>query len=154
MRNFGHDGAERFKGVGINGKNSEFHAAMGLVNLNYIDDIIKVRKEHCSYYDKKLGDAVKKQIIDYQSESNHSYYPVVFSSEKEALKVKNELESNQIFPRRYFYPSLDTLDYIAGSYDVTVSKNIAASILCLPLFYELTRDDQDEIASRILNVIS
>jgi len=44
MRNFGHAGPGNFEGMGINGKNSEFHAAMGLCNLKYINNILERRK--------------------------------------------------------------------------------------------------------------
>jgi dTDP-4-amino-4,6-dideoxygalactose transaminase len=54
MRNFGHDGPEKFQGLGINAKNSEFHAAMGLVNLKHIPAILDKRKELSLYYNKKL----------------------------------------------------------------------------------------------------
>lgn len=54
MRNFGHNGPEAFFGIGINGKNSEFHAAMGLCNFNYIDAILEKRKKDSLYYDEKL----------------------------------------------------------------------------------------------------
>jgi dTDP-4-amino-4,6-dideoxygalactose transaminase len=51
IRNFGHDGAEAFAGLGFNGKNAEFHASMGLANLNHIEAIIKKRKEISKAYD-------------------------------------------------------------------------------------------------------
>src|SRR5699024_312495 len=51
MRNFGHAGTGNFEGVGLNGKNSEFHAAMGLCNLKYIDEILDYRKRQCALYD-------------------------------------------------------------------------------------------------------
>ena len=44
MRNFGFNGPEAFEELGINGKNSEFHAAMGLSNLEYIKSIHEKRK--------------------------------------------------------------------------------------------------------------
>src|SRR5690606_2602089 len=54
MRNFGHDGPERFNGLGINGKNSEVHAAMGLTNLKYVDQILRRRKEQFLLYNEFL----------------------------------------------------------------------------------------------------
>ncbi len=89
MRNFGHDGPERFAGVGINGKNSEFHAAMGIVNLRYVDEILNTRKRLSQQYDnllKKLN--VLKPKITPDSDYNFSYYPVIFENEKITLKMK------------------------------------------------------------------
>lgn len=49
MRNFGHDGPEKFNGVGINGKNSEYHAAMGLTMLSYMTEVIATRKSNSRF---------------------------------------------------------------------------------------------------------
>src|SRR5690606_15143603 len=55
LRNFGHDGQEKFSELGINGKNSEFHAAMGLANLKYVEQILQSRVEQAAYYDQILA---------------------------------------------------------------------------------------------------
>ena len=113
-RNFGHSGFDVFDGVGINGKNSEFHAAMGLCNLPYVESILIDRKRIHEMYDRFLLDLpLKKQkILKETTKYNHAYYPVVFESEEILLNVKAHLEKNNIFPRRYFYPSLNKLNYI------------------------------------------
>ena len=54
IRNFGHDGPGKFYNLGINGKNSEFHAALGLANLKYVDKIHTQRKSLTERYDEKL----------------------------------------------------------------------------------------------------
>lgn len=77
LRNFGHEGPEKFVELGINGKNCEFHAAMGLCNLKYINDIIERRKELTAYYDLKIKNLnVKKQLIHPGTEYNYAYYPI------------------------------------------------------------------------------
>jgi dTDP-4-amino-4,6-dideoxygalactose transaminase len=150
MRNFGHAGFDKFEGVGINGKNSEFHAAMGLCNLNYIDDILQKRKEQCEFYTNTLEFSTIRTIqIQQQGEWNYSYYPIIFNDEVSALKVKSALEDHQIIPRRYFYPSLDQLDYVSEA-NVPVSRAVANSVLCLPLYHTLTRSDQQKIADIVL----
>lgn len=149
-RNFGHDGSEKFDGAGINGKNSEFHAAMGLCNLKYINEILKKRKEQCLFYDDLLTNLrVKKQKLLDVDGYNYAYYPVVFETEAIALKCKIELEKNEIYPRRYFYPSLSTLNYITSD-QMPVSDDIAKRILCLPLYTELTREEQKVIMRLLL----
>lgn len=153
MRNFGHAGFEQFDGVGINGKNSEFHAAMGLCNHTYIEDILNNRKQQCLLYDKLLNGALVLRItIQEQAEWNYAYYPIIFESEEVTLKVKKALEENDIYPRRYFYPSLDTLDYVETEV-VKVSKDISERILCLPVYFDLNEEDQREIANIILEQI-
>lgn len=149
MRNFGHDGFEKFDGVGINGKNSEFHAAMGLCNLVYIDTILDIRRKQCLLYDELLKNTPVQSInIQKDSKWNYAYYPVIFENENVTLKIKEALEEKNIFPRRYFYPSLDTMDYVKSK-EVKVSKDISKRILCLPLYYELKVNNQIQLCSII-----
>jgi len=152
MRNFGHDGPEKFHGLGINAKNSEFHAAMGVVNLRYIDTILAKRKELSLYYNKKLENftAIQPQLLK-DSVFNYAYYPVVISSEEQLLKILKILNENLIYPRRYFYPSLDTLPYV-DNFNVPITDDIAARVLCLPLYQTLTKEEIDLIVRLILRV--
>lgn len=146
LKNFGHDGYESFNGVGINGKNSEFHAAMGLCNLKYIGEIRnKYKLLYNRYLDQlQVHSDLTFQKINADSTYNFAYFPVIFSSEVHLQKVKTALEESDVFPRRYFYPSLSTLDYV-NSYHVPVAEKISKTILCLPLYYELEIDSVDRI---------
>jgi dTDP-4-amino-4,6-dideoxygalactose transaminase len=150
MRNFGFVGYEKFDGIGINGKNSEFHAAMGLCNLKYVDAILKRRKECSLYYDEKLkGLNVTRPRINPDAGFNYAYYPVVFNSEEELLKMKSALEENKISSRRYFYPTLSSLDYVRKS-PTPMADFIAERVLCLPLYYDLTLEEIDLICRILL----
>lgn len=152
MRNFGHDGPEKFNGFGINGKNSEFHAAMGLCVLDDFVSILTKRREQAFYYDKILKNLkVRKPRVQVDCEYNYSYYPVVFESEQKALISKRTLEVNEIFCRRYFYPSLSALDYVQNN-STPISDTVASAILCLPLYHELSREEQDMIARILLRI--
>ena len=153
LRNFGHDGPEKFNGIGINGKNSEFHAAMGLVNLSYVDNILTSRKTVSHWYDKFLihEDIIRPNTI-IQSEGNNSYYPILLTDEKRLIDVKNALEQEEIFPRRYFYPSLNNLDYTKGN--APVSVDVSSRILCLPLYYQLSSEEVLKISRIILRVLN
>lgn len=154
LRNFGHNGPTEFAAVGINGKNSEFHAAMGVVNLKYIDQILAQRKALCQQYDTWLKQSnIKHQTITPQSNFNYAYYPVVFDNEDTILKVIKELEGNWITPRRYFYPSLNKVDIFKPN-NCPLSERIAKRILCLPLYHELKQNDIDFISRIILRVIN
>ena len=78
MRNFGHNGPYEYSEVGINGKNSELHAAVGLVNLKYIDQIIKRRKMIFELYRTKLSNILLfNQKWNNLASNNFSYYPCV-----------------------------------------------------------------------------
>ena len=149
MRNFGHAGPGHFEGVGINGKNSEFHAAMGLTNLDYVNKILDRRKEQCAIYDALLdGLPVSSQQLQAHTEFNYAYYPVIFGNEETTLRVKKELEKQGISPRRYFYPSLCELDYVS-SHDTNISIKTSKRILCLPLYHDLGESDQVKITTII-----
>ncbi|MGB4773123.1 MAG: DegT/DnrJ/EryC1/StrS family aminotransferase [Chitinophagaceae bacterium] len=150
MRNFGHNGPEDFACIGINGKNSEMHAAVGLVNLKYVDDIVKRRKELVAYYMTKLdGLKVKTIKIHPECDWNCSYFPVIFDTEEQLLKAVKDLNNNWIYPRRYFYPSLSSLKFV-GSHVNPVSSSVSPRILCLPLYHDLHLEEIDFIIRILL----
>lgn len=149
MRNFGHNGAEDFSELGINGKNSEFHAAMGLCNLNHADEILEKRKALSLYYMKNLGKLKARfpklnESLDY----NYAYFPVLFDSEELMLRCIEALKNEKIYCRRYFYPSLSTLPFVTNQL-MPVCDSVVRRIVCLPLYHTLTFSDLDLI-SRIL----
>ena len=151
MRNFGHDGPENFAGVGINGKNSEFHAAAGLAVLKYSDAILESRKNQKKYYDKALTNLdVQTQLDTKDSSPNYSYYPAVFNNEERALDAVKQLNLNEIYPRRYFHPLLSSLNYVDVKNQLPIANKIAKSILCLPMYYRLSKEEQDYIARILL----
>lgn len=153
LRNCGHDGYEGYASIGINGKNSEFHAAMGLSVLEHIEVILEKRKQQCELYDELLQDAsIRRPVIQQHCDYNFAYYPVVFESEEVCLSVKKELEKQQIYPRRYFYPSLNQLPYVEDRRNTPNSEKVALAILCLPLFHNLSEADQNIIAETVRKV--
>lgn len=152
MRNFGHDGPGKFNGVGINGKNSELHAAMGILNLKYISEILDKRKTQFLLYKQKLkGTGVRFQLIENQSSINYSYFPVVFKNEKILLRIVDSLEKKSIYSRRYFFPSLNKLNYLKGT--APISEDISTRILCLPLYHDLKESEINTIISIVRNVL-
>ena len=155
MRNFGHDGPSKFNGVGINGKNSEFHAAMGLCNLKYIDSLITERTNLSRLYDKYLKDkSISLPLRTKGGGYNYSYYPVIFNSEMSLLNVQNELNKNDIYPRRYFYPPLNKIKYVDNNDSTPISDSVSKQILCLPLYHDLTFEDIQRISAIILSAIN
>jgi dTDP-4-amino-4,6-dideoxygalactose transaminase len=151
LRNFGHEGPEHFANLGINGKNSEFHAAMGLVNLPYADQLIEKRKSLSAHYDRYLqGFQGTKPKITANTEYNYAYYPVLFNTNEGLLKAQAALNQNWIYPRRYFFPSLEDLPYLSKRSDCPISKAVASRALCLPLYDTLTTEEIDMIFRIIL----
>ena len=147
--NFGHNGPEKYYGLGINAKMSELQAAMGLSVLPHMNDIFKERKKVCDFYDNALKfNQYKKIKIRENTRWNYSYYPIIFDSEELLLNSLKEFENGDIFPRRYFFPSLNNLKYIKGE-KMPVSESISSRVLCLPLYYDLPMD-KVEIICQIL----
>ncbi|WP_277110338.1 DegT/DnrJ/EryC1/StrS family aminotransferase [Chryseobacterium taklimakanense] len=153
MRNFGFDGPGHFAELGINGKNSEFHAAMGLANLKFVEDIHEKRKSITQRYDEKLKNLkAVRPVWHKESENNFAYYPLVFESEELMVKCAEHLKLHEIFTRRYFYPSLaDSLPYVKPQ-DLPVTDDISRRVLCLPLYFDLTSEEVDLICRLILRV--
>lgn len=136
--NFGHNGPLDFYGLGINAKISELQAAMGLAVLPYMEHILNSRKIITDYYNDNLNLSVLKKLkIRPGAVWNYSYYPVLFESEEKLLLAERKLKEKDIFPRRYFYPSLNSLLYTQPSL-MPVSESTAKRIMCLPLFAELS----------------
>lgn len=147
--NFGHNGQLDFYGLGINGKISELQAAMGLSVLPHMETIIKYRKKVVELYNKNLDFTKVTQLqLREKTEWNYSYYPIVFKDETTLLQVQKALNENEIFPRRYFYPSLNTIKYVNGS-RIPISESLASRILCLPLYVGLQEHELNQIVALI-----
>jgi dTDP-4-amino-4,6-dideoxygalactose transaminase len=155
FRSFGHIKDEYFS-IGINGKSSEFHAAMGLVNLPHLPKIIADREKVVRLYDAKLNFDIlyKPTETDENTTYNFAYYPVIFPSAKITNKVIEALGKGQIYPRRYFYPSLNTLSYLKNPESCPVSEDLSLRVLSLPLYPELTQNDVHRIIEIINNELS
>lgn len=148
QKRFGHNKDEHIA-LGINGKQSELHAAMGLANFSYISQIIKRRKEISDLYDSLLNKYVQRPKEQKDLQYNYAYYPVVFKSESELLNVFSILGENDIYPRRYFYPTLNKLPYVTGE-PCPVSEDISLRIACLPLYPDLTDEEVKKISDLII----
>jgi len=153
IRNFGFSGHESFAELGINGKNSEFHAAMGLANMSYIPAIHEKRKKLYEHYNEKLKNfKARRPAWHKQATLNYAYYPLVFDNEAWMLQCMEKLKNNAIFTRRYFYPSLsNTLPYL-DSKILEVTEDVARKVLCLPLYYDLSIEEVDLICKILLSV--
>lgn len=150
MINFGISGPEKIEGLGINAKMNEFQAAMGLCVLDEMDKILCGRKVVHNFYINNLSKELQLQKYNKDCTRNYAYFPVVFQTEKDLLRVIGELNKKDIFPRRYFYPSLDTLDYLTDSKYMPISNNISRRILCLPIYDSLEESELEQIV-KIIN---
>jgi len=94
------------------------------------------------YAQTELPGLVQFQQWNQQSQNNHAYAPVLFESEEQLLEVEAKLKENNIIPRRYFYPSLDNLDYLQSNQVCSISRDIASRILCVSIYLGLTPVEQ------------
>lgn len=153
LRDFGLEGEEIVE-IGINAKNSEFHAAMGLANLKYVSSIMHARKKIIDKYKELFADTHLHPIRYFENISyNNAYFPVVFSSEEVLLSVKEALNKENIFPRRYFQPSLNTLPFIQYQ-PCPVSESISRRVLCLPLYHDISVAEVEKVIRIIKATIS
>lgn len=153
-RSFGHIGDDYYC-VGLNAKNSEFHAAMGLAVLPKISTIIAQRKVVFEAYNALLPPGLVRPCYNLPGlEYNFSYYPVIFENEKAMQDAKDALLNNEVNARRYFYPSLNLLPQLAGDIQVClVSEDISSRIFCLPLYPGLEEIDISRIADILKKVV-
>lgn len=151
IRFFGHNETKNVIEDGFNGKMTEVHAALGLANLKYYDHILEDRKIKYQLYIEGLKNVpgLIFQLINH-GEPNYSYFPVIFSTEIDLLKTESKLNKNNIFPRRYFYPSVNIFQNILNYQAAPVSEDLSKRILCLPLYHILTIEE----ISRVINVCS
>lgn len=131
--------------LGINAKNSEFHAAMGLCVLDDMDMILQERQRVWEYYYHQLKDSFCMQKIKEGANNNFHYFPILFEKEEKLLEAMKSLNDKNIFPRRYFYPTLNHLDFAPSLQDCPVSEDISSRILCLPIYVGLSQKDQDRV---------
>jgi dTDP-4-amino-4,6-dideoxygalactose transaminase len=150
MRAFGHEGDEHYC-VGINGKNSELHAAMGLCNLSGLEATLGTRKRLHDRYTGLLGNGVLEVPVPQASrfEYNHAYFPVLLPDEDTLLRAREALARINVFPRRYFYPALSRIPYFDGA-SCPIAESAASRVLCLPMSELVTPSLQQEIVETLL----
>ena len=152
LRFFGFDDHKDVVDDGTNGKMTEVHAAIGLANLKYLQLALDDRKEKYMLYKELLSQCPSLKFQRINGDCNYSYFPVIFPTEKILLEVEHKLNEEGIYPRRYFYPSVNTFTQILPYVEMPVSEDIAKRILCLPLYYNLDLCDLNRICSMIFDM--
>lgn len=149
LRAFGHRGDTHY-GLGINAKLSELHAVMGLALLPVLDDNIRSRERISKQYDAAFPlSGLRRPTLHAGLEYNYAYYPVLFDDPARRERVVARLNADGIHPRRYFSPSINTIDYMPRRFSCPVAEDAAERVLCLPLYAEL----EASVIDRILRII-
>lgn len=149
--NFGFQNGE-IQQLGINAKMNEIQAAMGLSVLSEIDHVLGAKQRVWEVYHDDLAGIVQLQKRSEFCSNNHQYFPILLEDERQLLTLVSSLAKHDIYPRRYFYPSLDTLPYLDGA-NCCVARDIAKRILCLPNYGGLSAESQELIISHVKKVV-
>ncbi|MCK0152858.1 DegT/DnrJ/EryC1/StrS family aminotransferase [Alcanivorax sp. S6407] len=149
MINFGITGPETIEALGINAKMNELQAAMGLCVLDEMEENLKARAKIWYQYESKLGSAVQLQKIKDKLVYNYAYFPVVLETEEKVVSLSEKLRENGVLVRRYFYPSLELVDFFGGRASCPVANNIASRVVCLPIYSQLGPGEQKRIIDLI-----
>ena len=155
LKNFGiTPDHEEVKYLGVNAKMNEFEAAMGLVNLNHVEDAIARRKMIYEKYLECLEPLEKdgrvkvlrpKENVDY----NYSYFTAKFNSVEEKNHLFESLPEYNVYAKRYFYPPCNEFPAYDFERNTPVAKNVSDTILSLPLFLDLSLTDVEKICKII-----
>lgn len=155
LRFFGHDDEKNIVLDGINGKMTEIHAAIGLANLPNQDLVVEKRRNIFSIYYNKLHPLKKVTFQKFDpNEYNYSYMPIILPTETICIKILKTLNQYNIFPRRYFFPSLNTINAVRKSKPMPISDDISKRILCLPSNNDMSFEEVDQIAKIVFNTLS
>ncbi|MBN1293663.1 MAG: DegT/DnrJ/EryC1/StrS family aminotransferase [Candidatus Latescibacteria bacterium] len=150
LRFFGFNDNKDIVDDGMNAKMTEVNAALGLANLRHIDETIRVRKYKYNLYLQLLSELPFLTFQKINPESyNYSYMPVLFDSEEILLEVSKSLIEYGIMPRRYFYPSLSSVQLFQPLRSLPIAERVSKCILCLPLYTTLSDEDIEMICELI-----
>ena len=162
LRNFGIVDEDEVRGVGLNGKMSELHAAMGLALLDLVDREIEARGRLAARYRARLCEVegLAFQRVAPDTTPNYGYCTVEVDAERFGLsrdQVHLALRAENIITRRYFYPLCSenqSYRHLPSAHPDRLrnAHRLAARILCLPLYGELTPGEIDRIVDGILAI--
>jgi len=158
LKNFGHVGEVTVVAPGINGKMSEFNAALGLLQLKYVDQALARRKEIDAAYRERLNGVKGISCLKGAGEkvANFSYFPILVEADYPLSRdeLYHKLKANDIHPRRYFYPLISEFPMYRGHPsshrdNLPTATAVAQKVLCLPIYPELESFQIDLITDMI-----
>lgn len=161
LKNFGFAGETSIIAPGINAKMNELQAAFGLLQLKTFMDQVKKRQGITSQYKKLLtnveGIRFMEEMINVSH--NYSYFPVFIDKDYPLTRdeLYNKLKENNVYGRRYFYPLISDLTVYktlpsAKPSNLPEAKKIADEVICLPIYPDLTKTQQEFIINCITNI--
>ena len=152
--NFGISNERGIVGPGINAKLNEYQAAVGLVNLEVMDDVIEHRAELFNQYRKGLNDVVEMPVWHKDSSHNGAYMPIRLKDRNLVQLLMKELGRQHIESRPYFYPSLNKVFHKSENFGSVKCEQICEGILCLPMHVKLKTTDVGKITELIKKLLT
>ncbi|KAF0283211.1 DegT/DnrJ/EryC1/StrS family aminotransferase [Spiribacter roseus] len=161
LKNFGFTSETTVVETGINGKMNEFNAAVGLLQLQHVDPAIEHRETIDVAYRQGLKDipGIRCHSPSEPTRSNYSYFPIFVEDDYPLTRdqLYDKLKANGINGRRYFYPLIteftmywDLEDSVPA--DLSVAKDVAERVICLPIYSELSIDKVKSIVKQIVSI--
>jgi len=162
MQNFGFSGYDKVIYLGVNGKMSEVSAAMGLTNLESLDETIELNRAHYRLYEQHLAGVPGVQLFKYDErhQSNHQY--VVTLVDDDAPLTRDELiavlHAENVIARRYFYPGVHHMEpYRTNMPDAAQrlphTEQVCRQVLVLPTGPSLSDADVASICGVIRSAL-
>jgi len=152
LKNFGFAGETTVVAPGINAKMNEFQAALGLLQLKYVDENIKKRRTIAEKYREGLSNVKGIRFMEDMPgvQHNYAYFPIFIDEGKYGVSrddLYKKLKASNIYGRRYFYPLISSFPTYRGlesamPANLPVASRIAEQVLCLPIFPDLDQDEQ------------
>jgi dTDP-4-amino-4,6-dideoxygalactose transaminase len=148
MRNFGFSTYDRTDSIGINGKMNEISAAMGLTNLESMDELIAINRRHYKQYQEELAGLAGINFVLYEENERSNYQYVVLDIEETKTGISRDhlleiLHAENVLARRYFYPGCHRMEPYRTLYTdahLPQTEFVAARVLTLPTGQAITPD--------------
>ncbi|ESK56748.1 DegT/DnrJ/EryC1/StrS family aminotransferase [Acinetobacter tjernbergiae] len=154
LKNFGIVDEDTIYEIGLNGKLSEIHSAMGLLQLKSFPVILSQREKIDSFYRNAINNIKGVQCINrgFVSQDNYSYFPIIVTSEYSLSRDQlfEKLKSKGVIARKYFYPLISDFEIYSKYNSFTPNaSDLAKSVLCIPLYPNLEMN----ICQKIIDII-
>jgi dTDP-4-amino-4,6-dideoxygalactose transaminase len=158
LKNFGFINETSVVATGMNGKMSEFNAALGCLQLKYIDEAINKRQEIDSYYRKSLDNIKGIRALNFSGvkKQNYSYFPIFIDDDYPISRddLYEAFKLIGVFTRRYFYPLIPEFpmymkDEFKPEFHLPYAYSLSRQVLCLPIFPDIEFSDLSTIVNFI-----
>ncbi len=166
MTNFGFANYDRVEDLGTNGKMNEVSAAMGLTNLETIDDLIAVNYRNYKLYQTELdelkGKGIRLASFDETEKNNYQYLVLEIDEEISGISrdvLTNILHAENVLARRYFYPGCHRMEPYASLFPdaglhLPETERITERMLCLPTGTGIQLDEIKRVCELIRFIVA